>query len=78
MVGLGLLSVLDDPIQPYLLLVMYNALFVTPLIVIIFAILTSSRYVRKIKAIRNKKLGIMELISGSLLVVLCIYLLLSS
>ena len=76
-VGVGLLSALNDPIQAYLLLTVYNAIFVTPLIAILFAVLSSSAYARKIKAFRNTRLGVMELISGLLLVAVCIYLLLS-
>jgi len=76
-VGIGLLSALNDPIQAYLLLTLYNTIFVAPLIAILFAVLSSAAYTRKIKAFRGAKLGVMELISGLLLVIVCLYLLLS-
>ena len=76
-VGLGLLSALKDPVQAYLLLTLYNTLFVIPLIGVLFAILASSAYARNIKAFRSTRLGIMELISGSLLTMVCAYQLLS-
>ena len=76
-VGIGLLSALNDPIQAYVLLTLYNAIFVAPLIAILFAVLSSAAYIRKIKAFRGAKLGVMELISGLLLVIVCVYLLLS-
>jgi len=76
-VGVGLLSILKDPVQVQLLLTLYNAIFVLPLIAILFAVLFSSVYARKVKAFRQKKLGVMELISGLILVTMCIYILLS-
>ena len=76
-VAAGLLSTLKDLIQVCLLLLLYNALFVMPLIAILLTVLASSAYVRKIKVLRSRKLGVMELISGSLLVMICVYLLLS-
>jgi len=75
-VGVGLLSALNDRVQAYLLLSLYNTIFVTPLIAILFAVLSSSAYIRKIKAFRSTNLGAMELISGLLLVIICAYLLL--
>lgn len=76
-VSLSLLSALKDPIQTHLLLALYNTLFVTPLIGVLLAILASNTYTQKIKAFRSTRLGIMELISGSLLTVVCAYQLLS-
>lgn len=75
-VGLGLLSALNNPAQTWLLLTVYNSIFVAPLIAILFAVLSSSAYVRKVKAFRGRKLGVMELVSGLLLVVVCVYVLL--
>jgi len=75
-VGIGLLSALNDPVQTYLLLTLYNSIFVAPLIAILFAVLFSGAYVRRIKTFRGTKLGLMELISGLLLAIVCVYLLL--
>lgn len=76
-VGLGLLSTVKESIKAYLLLALYNIVFVTPLIVILAAILASSVLAHKIKVLRSAEIGVMELINGILLVALCIYLLLS-
>lgn len=76
-VSLGLLSTFRDPVQAHLLLVLYNILFILPLVGILIAILASGRLANKIKVLRSTKLGVMELINGSLLAVICIYLLLS-
>jgi len=76
LVGLGLLSTFKESAQAYLLLALYNTIFVAPLIVILAAILLSRRLSHKIKAFRSTKLGIMELMSGVLLTLVCSYLLL--
>lgn len=76
-VGLGLLSALTDSAQAHLLLVLYNALFVTPLIVVLLAVLSSHIYARKIKAWRGTRLGVMELVSGLILLLLCAYILMA-
>jgi cytochrome c biogenesis protein CcdA len=76
-VSLGLLSALNNPFQAYLLLALYNTLFVTPLILVLFVILISRLGARKIKALKSTKLGIMELINGSILLIICIYIILS-
>lgn len=77
-VSLGLLSALNDPVQTHLLLALYNGLFITPLMVLLFAVLASRIYVRKIKVFRGTKLGVMELINGSILVMVCMYIILSA
>ncbi len=74
-VGLGLLSALKDAVQVYLLLALYNLIFVTPLILIMAALAAFSSTVRKIKALRSRNLRAMGLISGLLLAMVCIYLL---
>jgi cytochrome c biogenesis protein CcdA len=76
-VGLGLLSTLKDSSQIYLLLTLYNLIFVMPLILILTIVLASSRISFKIKVLRSTKLGIMELVNGALLIIVCIYLLAS-
>ena len=76
-VGLSLLSILNDKFQAYLLLALYNALFIAPLLAILLITLASRRYVRKIKALKGDGARSMELISGSILLMICVYLLLS-
>jgi len=76
-VGLGLLYTLNQPIQAYFLLSLYNAIFVTPLIIILVIVSASSIYSRRIKIIRSTRLGVMELFNSLLLIIVCIYLLLS-
>jgi len=63
-VSLGLLSTLKEKFQVYLLLALYNTIFIAPLLIILLAILASREYVRKVKIIRGRHLGIMELTSG--------------
>ena len=76
LVGTGLLSTLNDQFKLYPLLAFYNALFVTPLIAVLLIILASQSYVRKIKIFRREGSRFMELISGSILFMICTYLLL--
>jgi len=77
LVGLGLLSTLRDPIQVYLLLILYDTIFVSPLIVILTTLLAYNSFARKIKVFRTSKLGVTELVSGAILVLVCLYILLS-
>jgi len=76
-VGTSLLSTLEGGVYQYLLLTIYNLIFIAPLIVILIAVLLIRGYVRKIKVFRSKNLGAMELISGLLLVLISIYILLT-
>jgi cytochrome c biogenesis protein CcdA len=76
MVSLGLLSTIKDPVLVSLLLVFYNVLFILPLIGILVALLASQRVIIKIKVLRSKGLGLLDLINGSLLTAICLYLLL--
>ena len=76
-VASGLLSTFKDEISQYLLLTIYNLIFIAPLVTILIAVLLIKGYAGKIKVIRSKNLGIMELISGLLLVIISVYLLLS-
>lgn len=75
MVFLGLLSALKGLTQAYLLLAFYNLLFLMPLIFILVAVLMLNRLARKIKVFRSTKLGIMEMVSGALLTIMCLYIL---
>jgi len=77
LVGLGLISGLREPIEAHLLLALYNAIFAAPLIAILIGLLAFSSISRKVKSFRSTKLGLMEIISGSLLVAACIWILLS-
>jgi len=76
-VGLGLISVLDKSVYTFLLLTLYNIIFVAPLIMILIITLASKSMAYKIKAFRSKRIRLMDLISGSLLILVCIYLLLA-
>jgi len=76
-VGLGLLSILSDYIQVHLLLILYCAIFVSPLIIILVTLLAFNKLSRKIKAFRTSQLGSMELVGGALIVSVCLYILLS-
>ena len=76
-VGTSLLSTLEGGVYQYLLLTLYNLIFIAPLIVILIAVLLIREYVKKIKVFRSKNLGAMELISGLLLVLISIYILLT-
>jgi len=72
LVGLGLFSASRYKSQLYLLLVLYNIIFIMPLLIILLAVVISQRYVRRIKIFRGRYLGAMELISGLLLVIVCL------
>lgn len=76
-VSLGLLSAFGESFQAHLLLVLYNILFILPLVGILIAILASKRLANKIKVLRSTRLGVMELINGGLLAAICVYILLS-
>lgn len=75
LIGLSLLSNLREFAQIFLLLVMYNLIFVSPLFLILVALLASESLSHKIKVFRSRKLKIMELVSGMLLITVCLYLL---
>ena len=77
LVGLGLISCLGEPAEAYLLLVLYNLIFAVPLVAILASLLAFSSLSRKMKALRSSKLGLMETVSGSLLLITCIWILLS-
>ena len=77
-VSLGLLSLLKDHVQARLLLALYNLLFVTPLMLVLLAVLASRLVARKIKMLKSRRLGVMELINGSILTAICIYIIFSS
>ncbi|MCD6089024.1 hypothetical protein J7K07_04835 [Candidatus Bathyarchaeota archaeon] len=77
-VGLGILSTLKEKFQAYLLLALYNTIFVAPLLIILLAVLASRRYVRKVKILRGRCLGTMEFISGLILIIICLLMLFSS
>jgi len=77
LVGLGLISGLRAPIEAHLLLALYNIVFVVPLVAILAGLLAFSSLSRKVKALRSSKLGLMEIVSGSLLAVVCMWILLT-
>ncbi|MGQ9781885.1 MAG: cytochrome c biogenesis CcdA family protein [Nitrososphaeria archaeon] len=74
-VGLSLISTLGNEAYRYFLLMFYNLIFVAPLVVILLAIIFLKQYARKVKVFRSKRLGLLELVSGLLLVLISIYIL---
>lgn len=77
LVGLGLISGLGEPVEAHLLLALYNVIFAAPLIAILIGLLAFSELSRRVKVLRSTKLDVMEIVSGFLLVVACIWILLS-
>jgi cytochrome c biogenesis protein CcdA len=79
-VGLGLLSVLKDVGQAYALLAFYNVIFVLPLVLILVVVVFSSRMAREVKVFRSevfRRKGVMDILGGAALMVICAYILLS-
>jgi cytochrome c biogenesis protein CcdA len=77
-VGLGLLSTVKDAVQRYALLLIYNLVFITPLLIILIALTASSRIADKVELIRgSEKVKIIPLTSGILLAIACLILLLT-
>ncbi len=77
LVGLGLISSLRAPVRARLLLALYNIIFAVPLAAILVGLLAFSNLSRKVKALRSTKLGLMEIVSGLLLVIVCTWILIS-
>ena len=77
LVATALLSRLRDAWLRYLLLGVYNTIFVLPLVVILLAVTFLSLRLRRLKVWRSKKLSVMEVISGILLILIGIYVLLA-
>jgi len=77
MIGLGLLSTLKETYQAYLLLILYNVMFVSPLFIILVVVLASTSLAKRIKSFRSKGISVMEIINGALLMAVCIYLLIA-
>ncbi len=78
-VGLGLLSVLKDTGQAYALLALYNLILVLPLIVILVAVAFSGTMAREVKVFRSgvfRRKGVIDVIEGVALIVICAYILL--
>lgn len=74
MISITLLSDLESPLK-YFLLVLYNIIFISPLIVILFILLFLQASERKIKRFRSMKVNLMELIGGIILILVCILIL---
>jgi len=73
----SILSTFQGEVYQYLLLTMYDFIFIVPLLVILVAVLSVIEYVSRVKIFRSKNLGTLELISGLLLVLISIYILLT-
>ncbi|MEM1515688.1 MAG: hypothetical protein QXH24_06570 [Candidatus Bathyarchaeia archaeon] len=76
-VGITILSPLDA-IQRCAYLALYNTIFVAPLIIILLVSFASTKYFRRIKIFRSKRLRSMEFASGVILTFICLYMILSS
>ncbi|MDK2463804.1 MAG: hypothetical protein QI223_03395 [Candidatus Korarchaeota archaeon] len=63
--------------QRLALLGMYNTIFVTPLVLILLVVGLLERRVRDVKVWRSKKLHVLNLVAGSLLIVICLWALLA-
>jgi cytochrome c biogenesis protein CcdA len=75
-VSIGLMSVLKSSLQFYILLLIYNLVFVFPLIVILASVIFTKSIVKKIEAFRKPtKVKVIPLTSGILLAVICILIL---
>ncbi len=77
LVATASLSRLNNYMLSIILLILYNTIFVLPLFLIILIMLFFSEKLRSIKVWRTKRLGIMELVSGILLILISIYALLT-
>jgi cytochrome c-type biogenesis protein len=79
-VGLGLLSVVKNVSQAYTLLAYYNVIFMLPLVLILVVVVFSSRMAREVKVFRSevfKRKGVVDILGGAALIVICAYILLS-
>ncbi|MEM4461875.1 MAG: hypothetical protein QW695_03260 [Candidatus Bathyarchaeia archaeon] len=77
-VGIALLSNFREPIHRYLLLLLYNTVFISPLLLILFLAIFSSRYYERLNAIRtSSKAKAMQIAGGFVLTSISIYLMLS-
>jgi len=74
-VATATLSKLNSFTEAMILLMLYNLIFIAPLIFILVALLTLSLTTRQLKEWRTKKLDILELISGILLIFIALYML---
>ncbi|MEM2094467.1 MAG: hypothetical protein QXI32_04135 [Candidatus Bathyarchaeia archaeon] len=78
-VGLGLLSALKATGQAYILLALYNLIFVLPLILILTFFAFSGKMVRKVKVFRSevfRRKGVIDILGGAALIIVCTYILL--
>jgi len=73
LVATAALAKMKNPLLSYLLLVLYNLIFILPLLAIMLIMIFFSSKIRTLKVWRTKKLGIMEIISGILLILISIY-----
>lgn len=74
----GVLSRLQDPLLRYLLLAVYNFIFVGPLAVLAIAVTLLSIKAKSLKKMRSEKtLKTMEIVASSLLAAVCLWLLIT-
>lgn len=77
LVGIALLSNLRDPLYRHLLLLLYNTVFISPLLLILILTILSSRYCDRLNALRTPgKAKAMQIAGGLVLASISIYLIL--
>jgi cytochrome c biogenesis protein CcdA len=77
-VSVSLMSVLRNSLQFYILLLIYNLVFVLPLVIILILIVFSRKIVKKIEIFRKPtKVKIIPLLSGIMLATICIFILIT-
>jgi len=75
LVALSLIAGLSS-LERFIALAIYNAVFVVPLIIILASIILTAKTAGKIKRFRSKRIHLLNLISASLLIAVCIWTLL--
>lgn len=74
-VALSLIAGLSD-LEKYLVLMMYNAIFVAPLVAILASVGAAAHLSKSIKKFRSKRVDLLSITSSSLLIAVCIWALL--
>lgn len=75
LVALSLIAELSD-LERYLALVIYNIVFVIPLIAILASVGAAAHISKKLKKFRSKRVNLLSMISAVLLILICIWVLL--
>ncbi|MEM2740264.1 MAG: hypothetical protein QXQ29_05645 [Candidatus Bathyarchaeia archaeon] len=76
-IGIALLSNVREPLYRHILLLLYNTVFISPLLIILFLTILSSRYHERLNALRTPgKAKAMQIAGGLVLASISIYLIL--